>query len=164
MKKYEITFLAKEESASPSPVIKEIEALGGKIVSAVSLGQKQLVYPIKKEKNAFYTTSLFEIKEEKIFDLNRKLNLNDSILRYLIIVAPKQQPKPVKKEEITGTAKPVQAEKPAKEKEITVKEETLKKEIKPKEKVVKKVPKEETVDKKERLEALDKKLDELLKE
>lgn len=177
MKQYEITIITKED-LKEKPIVKEIESLGGKIIIVNSLGQKQLAYPVKKEKIAFYTSILFEIEGEKIIELNRKLGLKEEILRHLIIIAKEAKIQPEKKvakvktktEEIKETViKPSETEKVIAQKE----EKPIGKPKAPKKQVLptkKPTPKKETappsagVDEKERLEALDKKLDELLKE
>jgi len=101
MKQYEITFITKEPfDTAPSiklgtsqgkdlketPVKKEIEALGGKILNVSSIGQKNFTYPIKKEKAGFYTTVMFEIDPQKLMDLNKTIGLKEEILRHLIIL------------------------------------------------------------------------------
>ncbi|KKQ18677.1 MAG: 30S ribosomal protein S6 [Berkelbacteria bacterium GW2011_GWA1_36_9] len=163
-KQYEITFLTKEDLKENS-ISKEIESLDGKIISTSTLGQKQLSYKIKKEKEAYFTTVIFEIAPEKVAELDRKLNLKDEILRHLIVIfKAKETPVKIVKKEETVTE----------EKEISKKTE----EEKPEEKIaeaeikVEKVKKETKKTKKpeielgeeERLKALDEKLNELLKE
>lgn len=173
MKQYEITILTKEEVKNPptgGPVAKEIEALGGKIISSSTLGQKQLTYPIKKEKEAYFTTVIFEIDGEKMIELNRKLSLKEEILRHLIILKKTAKVKPEKavKEPIKTPAEektPKEAKKIPELPEIAKMPE-IPKPIKPP--TVKPVTKKEKapveLDEEERLTALDKKLDELLKE
>ena len=84
MKIYEITFITREEPKDSS-VKADIEALGGRILSISNMGQKTFVYPIGKDKSGFYSTYLFEIEPEKLQDFNRKLALEEEILRHLII-------------------------------------------------------------------------------
>ncbi len=88
MKTYEITFITREDPSADgktSSVRKDIEALGGRIMSVSILGQKTFVYPIEKNKAGFYTTYIFELDGEKMQDFNRKLALEEEILRHLII-------------------------------------------------------------------------------
>lgn len=175
MKQYEITFLTREEPKDKpeAPVVKEIEALAGKIVSTNKIGQKQLAYKIKKEKSAFYTTALFEIEPEKVLELNRKMGLKDDILRHLIIIGPKGgsakiappagKEKPKKKVEEVGP-RPISPglKKPALEVEQAP---AIEKPVKPEPvKIATPVAEEKELDEVERQKALDKKLDELLKE
>lgn len=107
MNTYEITFITKEDLKEPI-VKKTVEALGGRILSEVKLGQKNFVYPIRKEKSGFYTSLVFEIDPLKVQDLNKKLLLEEEILRFLIVTINVNQEmtemptEELKPEEITG--------------------------------------------------------------
>jgi len=86
MNKYEITIITKEDTKG-APVKKEIESLGGKILGVTSIGQRQFVFPIKKETAGYYTVINFEIEPTKVHDLNKKLTLVPEILRHIILAA-----------------------------------------------------------------------------
>mgnify|MGYP005847518073 CR=1 FL=1 len=86
MNKYEITIITREDEKE-KPVKKEIESLGGRVLEANSIGQRQLVFPIKKEVAGYYTVVIFELEPTKILELNKKLGLSPEILRHLILVA-----------------------------------------------------------------------------
>lgn len=163
MRIYEITFITKEDKRE-KPVKPILEGLGGKILNISSLGQKTFAYPIKKENRGFYTTAAFEIEPEKVVELNKKLGLEEEILRFLMILAqPAAQPiKEIKPPAIVVAEPKEIVKEPAKE-IMPVKEKVV--EPKPK-KVSRKVKEliEEPVSEKERMDALDKKLEELLKE
>tara|TARA_B000000532_G_C18817101_1_gene384205 strand:+ start:267 stop:593 length:327 start_codon:yes stop_codon:yes gene_type:complete len=62
-----------------------ISELNGNIVYKESWGLRNLAYPIKENKKAFYEFMNIEIPQEKIKEFNSKLNLNDKIIRYLSI-------------------------------------------------------------------------------
>ena len=62
-----------------------LNELDGKIIYKESWGLRNLSYPIKENKKAFYEFMNIEIPQEKINELNSKLNLNDNIIRYLSI-------------------------------------------------------------------------------
>ncbi len=208
MKEYEITFITKEpfdtapsiklgasqgKDLKDSPVKKEIESLGGKILSTSSIGQKQFTYKIKKETAGTYSSAIFEIEPEKVNELNNKLVLKPEILRHLIIITRavkiplESAPKPIVEKIAAPEEKlelPEVEEKPALPTPVeTIKEELKEKVKKPTEKklVEAKKPvkeklfekekpaskpaiKEEDISPDDRLKALDKKLDELLKE
>src|SRR3990167_2129825 len=165
MNKYEITIITKEPLDSArgkeKPVKKEIEALGGKILTVASLCQKQLVYAIKKETAGFYTSLNFEMEPTKVLQLNQKLGLAPEILRHIILLAKAAKvevPKEVKIEKAPEKHLPALPAGPPKktaEKIITPEPELPK--------VTKGVAKieEEESSTEERLKALDKKLDEL---
>ncbi len=59
--------------------------LKGSIVYKESWGLRNLAYPIKENKKAFYEFMNIELPNDKIDDLNNKLNLNEKIIRYLSI-------------------------------------------------------------------------------
>ena len=62
-----------------------LSELRGNIVYNESWGLRSLAYPIKDNKKAFYEFMNIEIPQNKIDDLNSKMNLNDKIIRYLSI-------------------------------------------------------------------------------
>ena len=59
--------------------------LEGNVVYKESWGLRNLAYPIKENKKAFYEFMNIEMPQDKIDALNSKLNLNDKIIRYLSI-------------------------------------------------------------------------------
>ena len=91
MNKYEIMFIAKAtmESAdvkkSAETYKNLIETLKGKVVEAKELGEKKLAYPIKKELNGYYYVMQVEADKEAIQEFDRKIRLDETILRHLII-------------------------------------------------------------------------------
>ena len=64
---------------------KLIETLKGKVVEAKELGEKKLAYPIKKELNGYYYVMQVEANKEAIQEFDRKIRLDETILRHLII-------------------------------------------------------------------------------
>ena len=59
--------------------------LDGNVVYKESWGLRNLAYPIKENKKAFYEFMNIELPQDKIDTFNSKLNLNDKIIRYLSI-------------------------------------------------------------------------------
>ena len=59
--------------------------LDGNVIYKESWGLRNLAYPIKENKKAFYEFMNIELPQDKIDKLNSKLNLNDKIIRYLSI-------------------------------------------------------------------------------
>ena len=64
---------------------KTISEFQGTVVYKESWGLKNLSYPIKNNKKAFYQYMNIEMSNEKIGEMNSKLNLNENIIRYLSI-------------------------------------------------------------------------------
>lgn len=85
---YELTFLLKK--SEDNEIIKNLIASEeGKIIKEEKWGEKILAYPIKKNKTAFFYNFLIEISREKVNNLRKKLNFNDKILRYLLLISDK---------------------------------------------------------------------------
>jgi small subunit ribosomal protein S6 len=89
---YELTYLI-----SPDLSEKEIKTLQDKIISLIQekggiLGveeklpfKKKLAYPVKKQSQAYMTVINFQLPSEKLIDLEKKIKLENQILRYLIL-------------------------------------------------------------------------------
>tara|TARA_B100000029_G_scaffold451437_1_gene476015 strand:+ start:305 stop:631 length:327 start_codon:yes stop_codon:yes gene_type:complete len=79
---------------------KTIKELEGSIVYKESWGLKNLSYPIKNNKKAFYEYMNIEIPNDKIKEMNSKLNLDENIIRYLSIKVKEfeKTPSPMMKE------------------------------------------------------------------
>ena len=63
--------------------------LEGNVVYKESWGLRNLAYPIKENKKAFYEFMNIEIPQNKINDLNSILNLNEKVIRYLFVKVKK---------------------------------------------------------------------------
>lgn len=119
---YEITFITKDEK--DTGIKTEIEKAGGKIVNKEFLGRRKFVYPIKKEVAGYYTTIYFDMEPKTLPNLEKKLLLNQELLRYLLIKSEKKPQKlkakttkpqvvkaPAEKEKIVKEVKPIEMEK-----------------------------------------------------
>ena len=62
-----------------------VSELNGNVVYQESWGMRNLAYPIKNNKKAFYEFMNIEMPQENIDLMNSKLNLNENIIRYLSI-------------------------------------------------------------------------------
>lgn len=83
--KYELTFLIKEETELK--IIKDlIESYKGKVIKEEKWGEKTLAYSIKKNHTALFYNFQFEVGKKNVLELKNKLNLNEKILRYLLLV------------------------------------------------------------------------------
>lgn len=91
MRNYELMFIVKTavEAEGAKKVFetyqKAITEAKGKITSSKEMGQRKLAYPINKEINGFYYVIDFTAKAEDIKELNRRLRLDENIVRHLII-------------------------------------------------------------------------------
>lgn len=83
--KYELIFLSKEETELQN--IEDIVKLyKGKVVKEEKWGEKTLAYSIKKNHRAFFYNFQIEIDKKNVLELKNKLNLNEKILRYLLLI------------------------------------------------------------------------------
>ena len=62
-----------------------VSELNGNVVYQESWGMRNLAYPIKNNKKAFYEFMNIEMPQENISLMNSKLNLNENVIRYLSI-------------------------------------------------------------------------------
>ena len=62
-----------------------ISELDGSVIYKESWGLRNLAYPIKENKKAFYQYMNVDMPQGNIKSLNSKLNLNENIIRYLSI-------------------------------------------------------------------------------
>ena len=62
-----------------------VTELNGNVVYQESWGMRNLAYPIKNNKKAFYEFMNLEMPQENIDLMNSKLNLNENVIRYLSI-------------------------------------------------------------------------------
>ncbi|MBI2031853.1 MAG: 30S ribosomal protein S6 [Candidatus Levybacteria bacterium] len=88
MRAYELILVLKTSLSEPNrkKVIEAIKALlDAKIIKEQNWGQKPLSYSIKKEVAGFYVDITFELKSEMPKDFEKKLTLNENILRHLLL-------------------------------------------------------------------------------
>jgi small subunit ribosomal protein S6 len=62
-----------------------IENQGGKVIKKDKIGRKRLAYEIQKFKDGFITTYLFNLPADKISAFKRTCNLNEDILRLVLV-------------------------------------------------------------------------------
>ena len=88
---YEVMYIVDPETPAErieklnEAVGKVIEKEGGTVVRMDDIGRKQLAYPIEKKTEGHYV--LFEIdgSGQEILELERRMRVNDMILRYITI-------------------------------------------------------------------------------
>lgn len=148
---YQLTFIVQDEK-DKEIATKTVTAVGGTVLDERVVGQRKLVYPIKKLTEGIYITDHIDIDASALDKLDQKLRFEDKIIRFLIVKTEK-------------VIKPTQAELPA-----VVEKPKVQVVIEPKKvtkEVVKKPVKKEvapSVDQAKRLKTLEEKLQELLKE
>ena len=91
MDRYEIMFIVKN-TIEDEAVKKEADTLQslitndkGKIIEFKEMGKRKLAYPIKKELTGTYYVMTVEANHDTIKEFDRKVLINENILRHLII-------------------------------------------------------------------------------
>lgn len=91
MTKYEIMFilsthLTNEEKKESVAKVEDILAkAGAQEISTEIMGERKLAYPIKKKENGYYVLTNFVIDGTKLIDVETKLNITESLLKYMIV-------------------------------------------------------------------------------
>ncbi|MBI4394572.1 MAG: 30S ribosomal protein S6 [Candidatus Omnitrophica bacterium] len=62
---------------------------GGKVLSRTELGKRLLGYTIKKAREGYFVSFVFELSPEKMDGLKKLLQLAEDILKFTITVKPK---------------------------------------------------------------------------
>lgn len=104
-KLYEMAFILdadikEEDVAGSAQKIKEfISELAGNITKEQTIQKKRLAYPVKKAKQGYFGFMLFELEPANLKTLDKKLKLEESLLRYMIIAVDKDYMSQMKRQE-----------------------------------------------------------------
>ena len=91
MRNYEIMFILstqltdEEKQAGVAFVEETLKAAGSDEVKTEVWGDRKLAYPIKKKENGYYVLTTFQADGTKFTEIESKLNINESILKYMIV-------------------------------------------------------------------------------
>ena len=91
MDRYEIMFIVKntiddEAVKAVADSLQSIITTGkGKIIEFKEMGKRKLAYPIKKELTGTYYVMTVEANHETIKEFDRKVSINENVLRHLPI-------------------------------------------------------------------------------
>ena len=101
MKSYELTYLISSELSEEEAIQLQAKITSfilqeeeGILVKEKLPFKKKLAYPVKKQSQAYITVINFQLPSEKLIDLEKKLKLENQILRYLILA--KKEPRVAK--------------------------------------------------------------------
>ena len=88
---YEVMYIGAPET-SDDDITKLNEAIekmvtdeGGSIVKTEAMGRRKLAYPIKKKTEGHYTLFEIEGSGQEIAELERRMRVNDTIMRYITV-------------------------------------------------------------------------------
>jgi len=91
MKKYELMFiinpkLEEEERDSTIVMVEDVlKKIKATVIEKEILGLKKLAYEIDKHKTGFYVLMKFQNDGQSFSELETKLNLSETVIRYLIV-------------------------------------------------------------------------------
>ena len=91
MRNYEIMFilstqLTDEEKQAGVKLVEDTLAKAGAVeIKTEVWGERKLAYPIKKKENGYYVLTLFQMDGTGLTDVEAKLNITESILKYMIV-------------------------------------------------------------------------------
>ena len=93
MHEYETVFIL-DPGLDENQVNEEVEKTsnlitshGGKIIDLQRWGRKRLAYEINKKRDGVYTLIKHESSGETVKELERRLRLNDSVMRVMTVIA-----------------------------------------------------------------------------
>jgi small subunit ribosomal protein S6 len=88
---YEVMYIVDPETADDKiaklneAVGKLIEKEGGTVVRLDDIGRKRMAYPIQKKTEGYYVLFEIEGSGQEIAELERRMRVNDMILRYITV-------------------------------------------------------------------------------
>ncbi|QCB29427.1 30S ribosomal protein S6 [Corynebacterium endometrii] len=76
-----------ERTVTPSldKFLETVRSEGGKVENVDVWGKRRLAYPINKKDEGIYAVVNLECESASVLELDRRLNLNDSILRTKVL-------------------------------------------------------------------------------
>ena len=91
MTNYELMFIITPEStedvikATVEYVQSDLTRIKAENVIVTKMGEKKLAYPINKKSTGFYVLVKFNVDGTELTELERKLNINEQIMRYILV-------------------------------------------------------------------------------
>lgn len=88
---YEVMYIIDPETSEENigklneSVGKLVETEGGTVVKIDEMGRRKLAYPINKKKEGFYVLYEIEGSGQEIAELERRMRVNDAVLRYITV-------------------------------------------------------------------------------
>ncbi|MCH5585055.1 30S ribosomal protein S6 [Shimazuella sp. AN120528] len=91
MSKYELMFIVRpdvDEAALTSTrerVQSIVSDMGGQVEEVKDMGKRRLAYLIDNYREGFYTVTTFQSNADAVQEVERVLNINDNVMRFLTI-------------------------------------------------------------------------------
>jgi len=91
MRNYELTFIVHPEleKGGVTAAIERVKQLivegGGQVNKVDPWGKRRLAYPIRKQREGYYVVMQVQLPPEAVSELERRLELDEEVLRYLVV-------------------------------------------------------------------------------
>ena len=88
---YEVMYIIDPDTAADKieklneGVVKLIEKEGGTLINTNEIGMKTMAYPIQKKYEGYYVLLEIEGTGQEIMELERRMRVNDMIMRYITV-------------------------------------------------------------------------------
>ncbi len=97
MPSYELTYILRPLDEAALAAVNEritnlIATSGGEVTARNDWGKRHLAYPIRKLNEGYYVALQLNLPTPAVRSIERALQLNDDVLRYLVIRAEEQAP------------------------------------------------------------------------
>jgi small subunit ribosomal protein S6 len=76
---------ARDAAGTVAQIPTTVEQLGGKILASRLWEERRLAYPIKGHRKGTYWLTYFHLDGDQLTNLNRQFQLNESVLRNLVL-------------------------------------------------------------------------------
>ena len=78
-----------ERTAVFTYVETNLKAVGAEEINVEKIGEKRLAYLIDKKSTGFYVLVKFTVDGEKLVDFEKKINMNEKIMRFILVKTEK---------------------------------------------------------------------------
>lgn len=78
-----------ERTAVFTYVENNLKAVEAEDVVVDKIGEKKLAYPIDKKSTGFYVLVKFNVDGERLVDFEKKINMNEKIIRFILVKVEK---------------------------------------------------------------------------
>jgi small subunit ribosomal protein S6 len=91
MQKYELMFIVRPNAdetaltATREKVQSIVTETGGQVEEVKDMGKRRLAYLIDNHREGLYTVATFQSEADTVNEIERVLNINDNVIRYLTI-------------------------------------------------------------------------------
>jgi small subunit ribosomal protein S6 len=89
-------------------VTQPIAQAGGEVVEVQRWGKKKLAYNIRKRRDGTYVHVKHKSPASLIAEMDRRFRLNESVLRHLTVLAPKESPRAAEEAAKAEAARPAE--------------------------------------------------------